>query len=1007
MIPKECKRLAEVDFPLQTVGQVAVKERYGAGGHPFLLHLWWARRPLAACRAMMLALLLPDPCDEYCPGDFKEKAHRLLPPIIGPVGSRDADLRAKLLKFIGGFANWKISGDPNWLRAARGLVDAAHPEEPPLVVDPFAGGGSIPFEALRVGCESFASDVNPVVYLILKAMLYDIPHDRRNLKSKLQSACYDIKHLTEEELHALYPPDPNGAQPIVYLWARTVRCEAPDCGTEIPIFRTPWLSKRGKSNARYFREDPTGLSRALLIDSAPKGGPIAFRIARGIGTENACPGFIKLEGTKAAGNNANVRCPCCGSVVPGNKSSPRTVVQIRAQRGGADVQFDDKGKRLGGAFLLAVVTKEPGRKGREYRLPTRHDYDAVWAAQQKLKKRSTTSVGHNDLPIPDEPMPPEGTLGFRVQRYGVETWGDLFTARQKLLSASLADRIASTEPVSLRHLLALALDRVAMSNMSLTRWNASAEKMQHTFGRQALPMVWDFAELCPLTDSPGSWEGAIALVSDVIDSTTLRSVGTVDLSDARTSSLPDASASVWFTDPPYYDAVPYSDLSDFFYVWLKRALPGNVILCDPTDPTNPLTPKTNEIVQDKTKKVGNRTKDKAFFENSMAEAFTEGRRVTQETGIGCVVFAHKTTEGWEALLSALIGGGWVITASWPIATEGATRLRARESAVLSTSVHLICRPRESVIVGDWDVVLKELPGRVGSWMEHLQGEGVRGADLVFACIGPALEIFSRYARVETAEGREVGLPEYLEKVWEVVGRTALEKVLGTVEVGAENGLTGGLEEDARLTALFLWSIQVTNGVSSSDEPHNTLEDEEFVDEAEPPRGNSRGYSLVYDVARRFAQPLGIRLPDWEGRIIETQKGVVRLMAVSERAKQLFGESGVGTLYDEVEANSLATAQLTLFPEEARSVRDRSRSRTASIKTSASSETWNQATTLDRVHVAMLMQASGNSQTLQNLLKDEQERGSGFLHLANALSALYPRRSEEKRLLDAMLLAVPK
>ncbi|MEW6301239.1 MAG: DUF1156 domain-containing protein, partial [Thermodesulfobacteriota bacterium] len=197
-------------------------------------------------------------------------------------------------------------------------------------------------------------------------------------------------------------------------------------------------------------------------------------------------------------------------------------------------------------------------------------------------------------------------------------------------------------------------------------------------------------------------------------------------------------------------------------------------------------------------------------------AFGEGRRVLREDGVASVVFAHKTTEGWEALLSGLIKGGWTITGSWPIATEMATRLRARESAALATSVHLICRPRpEDAGVGDWADVLRELPKRVGDWMERLQGEGVRGADLVFACIGPALEIYSRYTKVETAEGREVSLAEYLEKVWAVVGRTALEQVLGTAEAHARNGVAGALEEDARLTALFLWTLQSTNNVTAN------------------------------------------------------------------------------------------------------------------------------------------------------------------------------------------------
>src|SRR3970040_782494 len=208
--------------------------------------------------------------------------------------------------------------------------------------------------------------------------------------------------------------------------------------------------------------------------------------------------------------------------------------------------------------------------------------------------------------------------------------------------------------------------------------------------------------------------------------------------------------------------------------------------------------------------------------------------------MGSVVFAHKTTEGWEALLSGMIRGGWTITGSWPIATEMGSRLRARESAVLATSVHLICRPRpDEAAVGDWADVLRELPPRVGDWMERLQGEGVRGADLLFACIGPALEIFSRYSKVETADGREVALAEYLEKVWEVVGRSALAQVLGTAEAKARNSAAGAVEEDARLTALFLWTLQSTDG-ETADTTSDEGEDAEPSDEDNDEDSTSSG-----------------------------------------------------------------------------------------------------------------------------------------------------------------------
>jgi len=394
----------------------------------------------------------------------------------------------------------------------------------------------------------------------------------------------------------------------------------------------------------------------------------------------------------------------------------------------------------------------------------------------------------------------------------------------------------------------------------------------------------------------------------------------------------------------------------------------------------------------------------------MAHAFIEGRRTLNENGVGSVVFAHKTTAGWEALLSGMTRGRWVITGSWPIASERANRLRARDSAALATSVHLVCRPRVEDEVGDWADVLRELPERVGEWMARLEREGVRGADLVFACIGPALEIFSRYSRVETPDGREVLLAEYLEKVWEVVGRAALHQILGTAEAQARNGGAGALEEDARLTALFLWTLRSTAGNGADAQAAGDAEEEPDNEDAEEDGGSRKppkGFTLIFDIVRRFAQPLGIHLDAWEGRIIDTEKGIVRLLPVTERARQLFGDDGASGLADRIERAPLSVRQLELFPAAREPTEPQPRGRRRRFATGAAQATVVQVTTLDRVHAAMLLQASGRTNGLRALLAAEQERGPDFLRLGNALTALYPQGSEEKRLLDAMLLAVPR
>ncbi|MFZ5928396.1 MAG: DUF1156 domain-containing protein [Acidobacteriota bacterium] len=713
-------------------------------------------------------------------------------------------------------------------------------------------------------------------------------------------------------------------------------------------------------------------------------------------------------------SRARATCPACGSVLP----PERVRAQLAAQRGGADVIFDERGRRTGGARLLAVVTLKPGEQGRHYRLPTEADYRAVWKAQQRLKKilEEWERSGRKGLcPVPDEPTPAGGGSGagraFSVQRYGMLQWGDLFTARQKVGLVKLATLVATIDTGARREDVALAIGRLADQASNLVSWLPTIEAVSHTFVRQALPIVWDFVEILPMGDQSANFAAALDWIAKVIEGSRSSRVGQADLADATAHPMTDGGAQVWFTDPPYYDAVPYADLSDFFFVWLKRALGNHTLLRDPFDPSNPLTPKQREAVQDETKFDNGCRKERSWFEETMAKAFTEGRRVLREEGAGSVVFAHKTTEGWEALLSGMIRGGWTITSSWPVVTERGVRLRARESAALATSVHLVCRPRpEDAPVGDWAEVLRELPKRVGDWMERLESEGVRGADLVFACIGPALEIFSRYRRVETADGREVSLAEYLEKVWEVVGRTALEQVLGTAEAKARNGAAGAVEEDARLTALFLWTLQSTNGeFAESEESDEDEAAEEEDEEGAGPKGG-KGYTLVYDVVRRFAQPLGIDLPKWEGRIIETRKGVVRLLAVSERARLLFGTDGVEVAAERLERDPVEAArQMTLFPggevKPARAGRGQRRMAVEMGEDAPVAQP--EATTLDRVHAAMLLQAGGRTHALRALLKAEQERGPYFLRLANALSALYPRGSEEKRLLDAMLLAMPK
>ena len=932
----------------------------------------------------------------------------MLPQVQGVVGPTDEDLRKSLLKFIGSFAKWDLVANRTYLEVSRALVKAAQGKEAPLVVDPFSGGGSIPLEALRLGCETFASDLNPVACLILKVMLEDIPRYGPDFAEELRRVGAEIKAQTEKGLAELYPKDPDGARPIAYLWARTVRCESPKCGAEIPLVRSFWLSKKDRRLRAV---------RHRVLRSSGASPRIEFEVFEPESEKDVPAGTV---------TRGKATCLVCGAV-----SLPERVrTQLTAQRGGSDVIFDAEGRRTGGARLLAVVTLRPGEQGRHYRVSEERDYVHVRKAQEQVAKilNDWERGGRLGLcPVPNEPInpirPSPNARGLSaVTRFGMESFGDLFMARQKATLASLLEMLGRSSAVGASGVfIALALSRFTDIYNALCRWESTKNQVRNLFTRQAIAMVWDPAEASPLGAQAGDFATTLGTMIKVVESFTLAKAGQVQLADAADHPLPDDTAAIWFTDPPYYDAIPYADLSDFFFVWLARCPQSSRLMRDPFDDKNSLTPKQRECVWNRAHSYDGKPKDRAFFESRISIAFREGRRVLREDGIGGVVFAHQTTEGWEAFLGGLTAAGWTATASWPIATEMASRARARDNASLATSIHLICRPRpDDAPVGDWGNVLRELPKRVGDWMELLQSEGVRGADLVFACIGPALEIFSRYTKVETADGREVPLAEYLEKVWEVVGRSALAQVLGTAEAKARNGAAGAVEEDARLTALFLWTLQSTT-VEAADNPNGESEEEEEGEDDEEDAeesssgGKAKGFTLVFDVVRRFAQPLGIELSKWEGRVIETKKGVVRLLPIAERAKQLFGEDGahvVATRLEQTTRLGSNPLQGLLFPDGQASVapaiRGRSRSKRAGVEVSDESlAAAREATTLDRIHAAMLLQSGGRTNALRTLLKAEQERGSDFVRLANALSALYPKGSEEKRLLDAMLLAVPR
>ena len=991
MIPKNCKRLAEADFPVAVVSAHAAREKSIRHGHPSTLHLWWARRPLASCRAMLLAILLPDPADPNCPAQFKNSARNIFAKLrtsaFNPKKSDDLALREILLHFIGEFANWDNANNSRHINAARQLVQAAHGEDKPLVADPFAGGGSIPLEALRIGCDAFASDLNPVACLILRAMLEEIPRRGPELADQLRQLGEQVKKQAEQKLAPLYPIDPDGAIPIAYLWARTIQCESTNCGAEIPLIHSFWLVR---NRSRNKKQKPEIAVRCKVVRSQGKIPTVAFEIFKPNSNKDVSNGTVK---------NGVATCICCGTVMP----SDRVRAQLASKHGGADVVFSSEGLRIGGARMFAVVSLRPGEPKRHYRLPTAQDYQAVKLAHESMAAMLENWESENEgklSPVPGELInptrPSPNARGMSaVTRYGIRTFGDLFTMRQAVALVEqmrLVRKIAS--PVN-QMLFALLAGKGADGNNSLCRWESMDEGHINQFSRQALSMAYDFCEATPATRGRGAFFSAVGDMGKVIEHMPEIVPGNVQQADACKSQMPDEAAAVWFTDPPYYDAIPYADLSDFFFVLLKRMLPTFSMFGGYSDIETALTPKAQECVWNSAHMHEGKPKDGAFYENSMAQAFIEGRRVLQEDGIGTVVFAHKTTDGWESLISGIIRGGWTITGSWPIATEMPGKIGNRNKAMLLTSVHIICRPRSvDAQVGEWADVSRELPIRVGDWMERLQGEGVRGADLIFACIGPALEVFSRYSRVEKPDGTVVALSEYLKRVWEVVARTALEKILGTEEAKARNGAAGAVEEDARLTALFLWTMRSTKGIGG-EEKRESEEDEGKV--------KAIVMSLPYDVVRRFAQPLGINLEEWEERIMKTDNGVVSLLPVASRSRSLLGDN---TKISAAQIRQISELGRGLFGEEESSGRP-AKGRKAAAKSAKSAESaesdFRGRTTLDRVHTAMLLHKNGQSAALRDLVRRENERGPHFMRLVNSLAGLYPRGGEELRWVEGVAL----
>jgi putative DNA methylase len=748
----ENKRLIEADFPLREVSEHSAREKNIRHGHISTLHIWWARRPLAASRTTALAALVPDSPDQ----------------------------REQLLRLIAQLAPWEVvsrndAGGQHLLGRACELIRQAYSGRAPKVLDPFAGGGSIPLEALRLGCETYALDYNPVAVLILKAVLeFPQRYGQKLLEGVITWGIW-VMEKARQELDCFYPADPDGSIPVGYIWARTLPCQNPACGAEIPLMRQTWLAKKDKRKI------------ALKLIPDHKARRVEVEI---VGADGRSIDFDPEEGTVS---RAYVRCPLCGGTID-DKTTRRLFREGKA-----------------GQRMMAVVLHHPNRTGKTYRLPTERDLEAYRAAETALEhKRAQLREEWGIEPVPDEPLPPLETLGFRVQRYGLTRWGDLFNPRQRLALITFADKVRQAHAQMLSQgaepefakavatYLAITFNRLADKNANVVVYNVVGEKIEHVFGRQALPMVWDYVEVNPFTDvgwpNMQEWvELVLAHLTSIPPANPQPVSPTVVHGTATALPWSENFFDAVLTDPPYYDNVPYSDLSDFFYVWLKRVV-GDLY---PDLFATPLTPKSKEMVADASK-AGGMENAMRRFEEMLTQAFREIHRVLKPDGIAVIVFAHKTTEAWETVINALLEAGLYMTASWPIHTEMQARLRAQESAALASSIYMVCRKRTTSEVGDYPTVRREIEARVRQKLTQFWEEGIRGADFFMSAIGPAVEAFGKYARVEKLSGEPVTVAELLEYVRKVVSEFALERILKRTPLGSVDAPT-------RFYALWRWT----------------------------------------------------------------------------------------------------------------------------------------------------------------------------------------------------------
>jgi putative DNA methylase len=721
------KKLIEVSLPLEAINVESAREKSIRHGHPSTLHLWWARRPLAAARAVIWSSLVDDPSSH--PEEF-------------PTEEEQTKERERLFNILSELVKWENSNNEQVLADAKAEIMKSTGGNPPALLDPFAGGGAIPLEAQRLGLEAHASDLNPVAVMINKAMI-EIPpkfagQPPVNPESNRLAVMWagstglaeDVRYYGEwmkkkafEKIGHLYPKvkDEHGQEHTVvaWIWARTVKCPNPACGCEMPLASSFELSKK-KGKEAY-------------IQPAIEGKNIRYEVKYG---KNA------PEPPKTA--RGKFKCICCDSPVELNY-----------------IREESKQKRMR-QVLLAIVAE--GRNGRIYITPDKEQEDIA-----------SVNAPEN---FPSGQL--SGKAKVNVGTYGLNETGDLFSNRQLTALVAFSELVAEVQlqivsdggnieyAKAISTYLAFALDRAADAWSGLVSWRNTVEASRNTFARQALPMVWDFTEVNPFSTSCGNWTDACTgWVYQSLNYLPCEKQGFVQQFDAQSDN--GLRNIVVSTDPPYYDNIAYADLSDFFYVWMRQSLKNLY----PDLFRTLLVPKVEELVATPYRFDGDTEKARKFFEDGMLKAFEKINTYAREDVPVTVYYAFKQSDddddnqtastGWETMLAAIIQAGFSITGTWPMRTERAGRMLDVGMNALASSIVLVCRkrPANAPVCTRRDFI-NALKRELKPALQKLQASNIAPVDLAQSAIGPGMGVYSRYSKVLEADGTPMSVRSALQ-----------------------------------------------------------------------------------------------------------------------------------------------------------------------------------------------------------------------------------------------------